>query len=319
MEEILFNHLTPEALHDEEVEATEDVFRVRESGLWSQMIPLTTIMGEIHVLNKKVVNKSGDRLSLIKEVRQLAFKLDYWLSSLPPNLLNTPENLRRYAEHGHGRTFAALHFGFHYHSQLLYYQFLQYEYRPDPQVLPSRDRTFRDQAHKYAAKCKEHANELSNLMWKTNTTAGLECLWPINGHLLVIASSVHLHTLLFNVDEICLAEARRMLEQNFEMLLQMQKYWPSHHLSMSRLKAFHRACQESIGESFEMNQWMINFLQQYALPTSDRFQLLGEGLEGLVPSTPEAWLRAQHPDLNIELLSGASAEANGARILQDFF
>lgn len=62
-----------------------------------------------------------------------------------------------------------------------------------------------------------------------------------------------------------------------------------------------------------MDQRMIHVLQQYVLPASERFSLLGKGPDGLGPSNSEAWLRAQHPDLHMKLLSGTSAHASRAR------
>lgn len=305
MEEISFDKLNENSVILGNYENEQSDAASRESGLWTQMIPLTTIMGEIHLLNKKAVSNSGHRLQILNEVKQLSFKLDYWLSCLPEYLQNTAENLQRYAERGIGRTFAALHLGYHYHAQLLYYQFLHRAFDPGsrPDLSGFEDRSGSALAYKYAARCKKHASELSELMWTTNTTPSLECLWPINGHLLVIASSVHLHTILFEADESLLAGARRMLEHNFMMLQQMQKYWPCLYFSTSRLSAFHRACEDSMHESFDMDDWMLHFLQEYALPVSDRFERFGRDFS----STPEAWLHAQASELHRELITGISA------------
>ncbi|KIV77631.1 hypothetical protein PV11_09419 [Exophiala sideris] len=301
MEEMSFDRLdqNPEISVNYEIEQGGN--SPREMGLWTQMIPLTTIMGEIHILNKKAVSTSGHRLQILEEVKQLSFKLDYWLSCLPESLHNTVENLERYAKQGLGRTFAALHFGYHYHAQLLYYQFLHRASEPCSRQDSSGldDRSGSLLAHKYAARCKKHASELSSLMWITNTTPGLECLWPINGHLLVIASSVHLHTILFEEDASLLTAARCMLEHNFMMLQQMQKYWPCLEFSTSRLNAFHRACQDSMLESFDMDDWMLNFLQEYAMPVSDRFGGFGTEFGG----TPESWSPTQFSELHRELMT----------------
>lgn len=137
-------------------------------------------------------------------------------------------------------------------------------------------------------------------MWTTNTTPGLECIWPINGHLLVIASSVLLHTILFEADDNLITEARCMLEHNFMMLQQMQKYWPCLEFSTSRLNAFHRACQHSMFESFDMDDWMLHFLQEYALPVSERFDWGDNGFS----ATPKAWSQPQVSDLHRELMAG---------------
>jgi alpha-L-rhamnosidase len=148
----------------------------------------------------------------------------------------------------------------------------------------------------YAARCKTHAAALSDIMWDTNSTPGMECLWsPVNGHLLVVASSIHLHTLLFSGDGIEIASARKLLEQNFIMLLHFRKFWPLLEFSMSRLRAFHRACQMNAAEkNFDMDRWMITFLNRYGSRVPERWSEFGNELDesGPIlgsPATAELW------------------------------
>ncbi|KAI1623432.1 hypothetical protein EDD37DRAFT_658046 [Exophiala viscosa] len=275
MEEAAFTNLRS----DRSPDAPASTAHERESGLWTQMIPLTQIMAKIHTLNTKAMKDVASGAQILEEVEQLSFQLDLWRSRLPDHLESTPANLQAYADRGLGRVFAALHFGYHHHSQVLCYRFLRHAGENSHQQPFSTAFLYEHVAQNYASRCKYHALELSKLMWKTNTTAGLECLWAINGHLLVIASSTHLHTLLFEGNEASRREAKELLEQNFKMLLQLQRYWPCLYLSMSRLKAFHRACEESMDQSFDMDQWMLHFLQQYASPAGDRFMGLGKDSE----------------------------------------
>ena len=54
----------------------------------------------------------------------------------------------------------------------------------------------------YAAQCKAHAMAMSEVSWDINSQKGSECFWsPVNGHLLVVASSIYLHPLLFKTNE----------------------------------------------------------------------------------------------------------------------
>ena len=230
--------------------------RPSETGLWSQMVPLTEILARVSELNSSTVNHLQSQEEIFDQVRNLGSRLEHWQFFLPQQLQLTTENLHTYLGKGFGRILVALHLGYHHHSLQLYFQFLSFDvnYPKDQRLVDS-----------YSRKCKEHAKELSNLMWTANTTPGLECLWSINGHLLVVASAVHLHTLLFEEDEEQISGAKEMLEHNFELLLELQKFWPSLHLSISRLRTFHRACRESAHSTFDMNQWMLHFLQKYAL------------------------------------------------------
>ena len=56
-----------------------------------------------------------------------------------------------------------------------------------------------------------------------------------------------------------------MLEHDFELLIQMERLWPSLKWSMSRLRAFHRACRANMHSSFDMSHWLLVFLQRFGL------------------------------------------------------
>jgi hypothetical protein len=256
LEELAFVGLKSDDEGDEAV--TENSTALRDSSLWTQMIPLTELFSQINTLNEYTVKYPEDRAFIQGRVELISGQLDFWLFRLPPHLHNTPECLQYFMEHGLGRTFIALYIGFHHHSQLLYYQFLH-------------NTTF-EHGREYAARCKSHASALSNLLWTSHTTPNLSCLWIMTGHLLVISSSVHVHTLLFDDQEKQIAQAKLMLEHNFGMLIRLRGYWPSLDHSMSRLFAFHRACRLGMSTSFHMNEWMLQFLQRYAKPLDEEAQ-----------------------------------------------
>jgi alpha-L-rhamnosidase len=314
MEEILYESITPGTDATEKLPIIGESFRFGDLGMWSQMIPLTEIMSQVKELHERTVQNRMSRLQTYDDVQLIASKLDSWLLRLPKQLQNTPKNIKRFAEKGHGRTLVALHSGFHHHSQLLYYQFLHLNEES------SAERTL---ASTYANRCKEHATELSNLLWLANTTPGCECLWAVTGHLLVISSSIHLHTLLFDADDLQIADANKMLQQNFEMIIELRKYWPSLDLSMSRLRSFHRACQKSMNTSFAMDQWMLHFLQRYMKPVGDR-----GGVPPLMSSdmavgwsSPDLGFGSDQ-DSNFDLqlwYYGAEGQGTASDILQTFF
>jgi hypothetical protein len=77
--------------------------------------------------------------------------------------------------------------------------------------------------------------------------------------------------MLLEPDKAEATEAKKHLEQNFIILQEFQRYWPSTELAFSRLKAFHNACRvSSISKAFDMDQWMARFLNRYDLSVEDR-------------------------------------------------
>lgn len=235
---------------------------LHQYGLWAQMIPLTEVIAPINEIHELTVQNSLTDVQLFDRVDQISYKLDSWKRHLPRALHFTPEACKSYAATGHGRILAALHTGFHHFSQLLYYQFLERSISNtagnDPRI------------GEYAGRCRQHAAELSNLLWVAKQTPGCECSWPMIGHLLAISSSVHLHSLLFDDKESTISNAKQMLKQNFEMMIYLRRYWPIIDLSMSRLQTFHQACQRSMDTTFKMDHWMLQFLQRYTKSVGDR-------------------------------------------------
>ncbi|KAL3464505.1 hypothetical protein BJX64DRAFT_91980 [Aspergillus heterothallicus] len=256
-------------LNDALAQYTEEnieILGLRRCGLWSSMLAISEVHIQVMRFNDEFVQGVQSSAATRQRVREIADLLDSWLHGLPEHLRDTPNNRRRFADRGLGRTFAVQWLVYHHQSQLLYYQFL------------NRDAEFPegrhdDEAAVYAERCRKHAVALSQVMWDTNSVPGQECLWsPVNGHLLVVSSSILLYTLLFDTDENSIARARTLLEQNFIMLLQFRKYWPLVENSMARLRAFHRACQlNSTQESFGVDHWMIDFLNRYDAQISDRY------------------------------------------------
>ena len=282
MEEVAFERLIPGSQYSEDFTLLENQELLRNRGMWAQMIPLTHLIVEIDQLHKMTVRNSKPQLEIYNTVQKIASSLDSWTLRLPEQLRYTSENLKQYSKLGHGRTLIALHLGFHHHSQLLYYQFLHYSHETSttpPSAL----------AHTYATRCKEHAAGVTNLLWDANSTPGLECLWVVNGHLLAISSSIHLHTLLFSNKDAEIDGAKNMLRQNFQMMMNMRRYWPSLDLSMSRLRTFHRECQNNMNTSFAMDRWMLNFLQRYTMPVTDKEIALPRFKEGGVSPDIQEW------------------------------
>ena len=263
MEEIAFDQLIPGSRYSEQVFADGKEDPLRTLSLWTQMIPLTQVICQIDALHDMTVENIKPQVDIYDTVQKIASSLDSWLFRLPEELTYTPENLDRFSRYGQGRTLIALHLGYHHHGQLLFYQFLHQNTNS-----PCNPKSAVN--HAFANRCKEHAAAVTNLLWEANSTPGHECLWVVNGHLLAVSSSIHLHTLLFGNSDTKVEAVKVMLERNFEMMMDMRRYWPGLDLSISRLRAFHRQCQDNVETSFRMDHWMLIFLQKYTKPVIDK-------------------------------------------------
>ncbi|KAJ4249047.1 hypothetical protein NW762_012378 [Fusarium torreyae] len=234
--------------------------------MWGLILPLTQWHAEAVKLNFQVVDEPALKAKVPDIVRGLAAQLENWAQNLPSHLQNMPENFREYSSRGYGRLFAVVHIIYAHTCQSLFYQFLA-------KSVSQEGKTAEDAVVlTYAESCRFHAVSLSKLMWELNIAPDLECLWsPVNSHLLVIASTIHLHTMLLQPDKPEATEAKNLLEQNFIILQELQKYWPSTEFAFSRLQAFHNACRvSSISKTFDMDQWMANFLNRYDVSVQDR-------------------------------------------------
>ncbi|KAL3440910.1 hypothetical protein BJX65DRAFT_17374 [Aspergillus insuetus] len=258
LEEETFDQLRPDSNH---ITPSPDTGLSRHCGIWSNVVELTNILAQVVDLNQMIVSRSVSPSTSDSIVQSITIQLDQWTQNLPGHLQDTPQNFELFMNSGRGREFAVLHLTHHHLGQLLYYQYLR-------RATSSRQRHEPDsQAVGYAELCRVHAEALSTLMWAMNTAPGMDCLWsPVNGHLLVIASTVHLHYLLMDEDSLRQPNLRRLLEQNFVMLLQFRTYWPSLVMSISRLHAFHRACQVDIErQTCPLDDWMLVFIDRYDL------------------------------------------------------
>lgn len=221
-----------------------------ESPLLAEMINLNSVLSKIIDFNHRCVAEHLEGPLLETGVRSLSRELDAWLERLPLHMRDTPENFQWFASRGLGRMFAAVYLGYYHYGQLLNYQFLGAE----PTTASST----------YAEECKHHATRLCDLVYRSFANPGSEVLYSAVSHILVIASTVQIHTLLFSGDEAQIRLSKSRLERNFEILLQLRSYWQSVDGAMSRLRAFHQTCLRSKDTSFVLDRWLLRFLVQFA-------------------------------------------------------
>ena len=190
-----------------------------QPGIWAHMLTLVKIFGHIQDLNKELVDKDWNEEYIESSVLMLAQQLTEFDRELPPAMVYTPDNLAFQVQHGVGRTFVALHLGYHHYATLLYYQYLD-QYRPDT---PNR--------RMYVQRCKYHATSFCELL-RSAEAQGTEAFHNVLGHMTVVSSSVLLHTLLLGEDEE-LPISRERLESNFRFLVKLKGFWPSVDLMVS--------------------------------------------------------------------------------------
>ncbi|KAL4804608.1 hypothetical protein BDV18DRAFT_161702 [Aspergillus unguis] len=226
------------------------------SVLWFEMVKLAQIWTRINQLNKESVKSTYDSSSRL--VDSLAQELDGWNMALPSTLQESAANLDHYASLGLGNAFAALHLGFHYYNEVLFYQFL------------ARGPDNTSNVSKYRTRCEDHALAFCNLLYACRPNSQSQCLYVMVGHMLVVTSTIYIHMLLFSTTTSKVHLARQRLEQNFEILTELQSYWVPLDVALSRLRVFHNACTRSIEESFRMDQWMLAFILEHGSAVGER-------------------------------------------------
>ncbi|OLN87532.1 putative transcriptional regulatory protein C530.11c-like protein 2, partial [Colletotrichum chlorophyti] len=237
----------------------------------SQMVRLNRILLDVNDFNQRCVAENPDWDTLEQGVEALSARMEGWLAALPDNMRDTPENFAWFAARGLGRTFAAVYLGYYHFGQLLYYQFLYGAAAAAPAtttttaISPTAS-TSVARRDIYARRCKEHAARLCDVVYRAQTTAGADVRYTMAAHVLVIASTVQIHTLLFSGEEADITVARRRMERNFEFLLQIRCYWPTVDRAISRLRAFHETARTSVDTSFVLDRWMLRFLVEFAEP-----------------------------------------------------
>lgn len=115
-----------------------------------------------------------------------------------------------------------------------------------------------------------HSSALCKILYQAYATPGCEVYYTMVGHVLVIASTVQLHILLFDQDEAQIKAARYRLECNFEILSKLQTFWPTLDVCFTRFREFHKACEKSKESSFRMDKWMLQFLFEFAKPMGEK-------------------------------------------------
>lgn len=186
-----------------------------KSGLWAYMLILVKIFNRIQDVNRRLAFPSDEDEDLIRtDSERLAADLEEFQTALPDDIKYSVANLSVHVAKGSGRTFVALHLGYHHYSTLLYYHYLDNRHTSTPTSRQYRDR------------CKHHAAAFSDIVRISLTNSEAEAVYNIVGHMTVVSSSVLVYTLLFGESNE-LPNARERLEINFQLLVRLRGLWPS--------------------------------------------------------------------------------------------
>ncbi|KAJ4168735.1 hypothetical protein NW754_010663 [Fusarium falciforme] len=127
-----------------------------------------------------------------------------------------------------------------------------------------------EQTLNFATKCKQHAADLCDLIWKAKQRPETDIMHSLVGHDLVTSSTVQIHTLLFSLGDEEIATAKSRLERNFEMITDLHKYWPIVSVTISKLEKFHNACLRYKDATFHLDRWMLQFILEFSQPIQER-------------------------------------------------
>jgi hypothetical protein len=187
----------------------------RGSSLLTQLITLVPLFGPIHRLNQQLVVGAIAAHDQHVEVLRMAGELQTWLDQLPYEARMGPDNVFRQQKVGLGGSLIAMHLTYHHFATLLYFSYLAMECAP------------RHSSAAYAARCREHASSFSAILQQSRQLKHCEVLYPNLGHMIVVASAVLIHSLLFETEVQAISSARRELNSNFDALIELSDYWPS--------------------------------------------------------------------------------------------
>ncbi|OOQ85328.1 putative C6 transcription factor [Penicillium brasilianum] len=225
--------------------------------MWAQMGRTLNIYTRINVLLRRLSQNAISFEEFCKDAAVLEHSLDQWAKNLPPNLAYSYDNFMLMIDKQVGKTFLSMHIGYYHFRQMLLFPFL------DTRLArwTTRDR---------AAKCKESASIVSDILRYSQTRPKCKMNYFIYGHIAVVSSSVHLHTLLCSDDQSDLSSARQRLVFNFQFLMSLKAYWSIVDHYVTHLRSFQNYCRDSMSDAFVLDNWMARFLTEHSSALSDR-------------------------------------------------
>ncbi|KAL4983693.1 hypothetical protein BDW68DRAFT_194215 [Aspergillus falconensis] len=253
------------------VNHVQDEFRC---DMWAQMARTIGIFAKVNNLLRRLSRNIISFDDYCVQAAELETSLDRWAENLPPKLTWSFENLMSLAGRRLGQIYLAMHVGFFHFKQMLFFPFLD-------------ARAVRNSKPNGAIKCKDSASVVSSILQYSKNIKDCELDNFIYGHIGVVSSCVHLHTLLFSDDYRELSITRQRLVSNFQYLMALKSYWTIVEHFAIQLRAFQNSCRDSISDPFILDNWMARFLTEHSSLLSERQLTQSSEPEVLVASGPK--------------------------------
>jgi hypothetical protein len=213
-------------------------------GIWAPNRDLHDIASLIHSHQLAVLYDPTSSEASIERIDEISADLQRWQNNLPSNFKFNPQNIYLQNSLSYGAIFLGTHLSYHYNYVVLLYQFLSYS------DLNSK---------RYAEQLEYHASKISEIVRWSNKLPDCKLLYSVVSHILVISSSVHLHTLLYGNGKAS-RMAKEDLDTNFEHIMTLRRLWPAVDVSAARLRLFESACLTSNQNIWRMDRWLVKFL-----------------------------------------------------------
>jgi hypothetical protein len=213
-------------------------------GIWAPNRDLHDIASSIHTHQLAVLYQPTSPEASLLRIDEISMDLQRWQIKLPPNFKFSEQNIYIQSGLSYGAIFLGTHLSYHYNYVVLLYQFLSYS---DPN------------SRRYAEQLEYHASKISEIIRWSNRVPNCKLLYSVVAHILVISSSVHLHTLLYG-DGNAAKLAKDDLDTNFEHIMTLRRLWPAVDVSAARLRLFEAACLTSNQNTWRMDRWLVKFL-----------------------------------------------------------
>ncbi|KAL4738790.1 hypothetical protein BDV11DRAFT_188892 [Aspergillus similis] len=274
--------------------------------MWAQMARTIGIFAKVNNVLRRLSRNMISFDDYCVQAAELETSLDRWAENLSPKLTWSFENLMSLAGRRLGQIYLAMHVGFFHFKQMLFFPFLD-------------ARASRNSKPSGAIKCKDSASVVSSILQYSKNIKDCELDNFIYGHIGVVSSCVHLHTLLFSDDYRELSITRQRLISNFQYLMALKSYWPIVDHFAIQLRTFQNSCRDSKSDPFMLDNWMARFLTEHSSLLSER--QLSQSAQPEVPVASDAKTSSgtATPAMlpTIEFLTTSADENNGTRITED--
>ncbi|KAL4908630.1 hypothetical protein BDW74DRAFT_188540 [Aspergillus multicolor] len=237
-----------------------DVNHVRQESrcdMWAQMARTLGIFAKVNNTLRRLSRSMISFDDYCLQAAELEALLDRWAENLPPKLTWNFDNLMSLAGRRLGQIYLAMHIGFFHFKQMLFFPFLNAKAAQTSRL-------------NGALKCKDSASIVSSILQYSKNIRDCELDNFIYGHIGVVSSCVHLHTLLFSDDFRELAITRQRLVTNFQYLMALKSYWPIVEHIAIQLRTFQNSCRDSMADPFVLDNWMVRFLMEHSSLLSER-------------------------------------------------